>query len=67
MQLIYQENGGFVFALKKAELEGAGGELPSVFVNVTMQKGRWLFSCLELVRYCCHSFRADNGATNRKK
>jgi DNA mismatch repair protein MSH4 len=49
LSLVYQENGGFVFALKKSELEDAGGELPKGFVNVTSQKGRWLFSSLELV------------------
>ncbi|KZT24709.1 hypothetical protein NEOLEDRAFT_1156682 [Neolentinus lepideus HHB14362 ss-1] len=42
--LVYQET-GFVFALKKAELEG---ELPRGFINVTMQKGKWLFSSMEL-------------------
>ncbi|KIM81717.1 hypothetical protein PILCRDRAFT_97607 [Piloderma croceum F 1598] len=48
LTLVYQENGGFVFALKKSELEDVGGQLPRGFVNVTMQKGRWLFSSLEL-------------------
>ncbi|OSX68008.1 hypothetical protein POSPLADRAFT_1128862 [Postia placenta MAD-698-R-SB12] len=42
--LVYQET-GFVFALKKTDLEG---ELPKGFINVTMQKGRWLFSSVEL-------------------
>jgi DNA mismatch repair protein MSH4 len=37
-----------MFTLKKSELEG---ELPRGFVNVTMQKGRWLFSCLDLVSF----------------
>ena len=44
--LVYQES-GFVFALKKDELEG---ELPKGFLNVSPQKGRWIFSSLELVR-----------------
>ncbi|EPS95138.1 hypothetical protein FOMPIDRAFT_63418 [Fomitopsis schrenkii] len=44
LSLVFQET-GFVFALKKSELEG---ELPKGFVNVTMQKGRWLFSSIEL-------------------
>jgi DNA mismatch repair protein MSH4 len=44
--LIYQEK-GFVFALKKDELEG---ELPKGFINVSAQKGRWLFSSMDLVR-----------------
>ena len=43
---VYQET-GFVFALKKSDLEG---DLPKSFINVSMQKGRWLFSSLELVR-----------------
>ena len=43
--LVYQE-GGFVFALKKDELEG---DLPKGFVNQTAQKGRWIFSSMELV------------------
>jgi DNA mismatch repair protein MSH4 len=44
--LVYQET-GFVFALPKSALEG---ELPKGFVNVTMKKGRWVFSSMELVR-----------------
>lgn len=39
-----------MFAVKKAELSGEG-ELPRGFVNVTAQKGRWVFSSLELVRW----------------
>jgi DNA mismatch repair protein MSH4 len=42
---VYQGS-GFVFTLKKDELEG---ELPKGFINVAMQKGKWLFSSLELV------------------
>jgi hypothetical protein len=45
--LVYQE-GGFVFTLKKADLEG---ELPRGFVNVTARKGKWVFSSIELVNY----------------
>ena len=42
--LVYQESGGFVFAMKKLELEEeAGGELPRGFVNVTMQKRKMAF------------------------
>jgi DNA mismatch repair protein MSH4 len=49
LQLVYQGGGGgFVFALKKAEVEEAGG-LPKGFVNVTASKGRVVFSSLELV------------------
>jgi DNA mismatch repair protein MSH4 len=43
--LVYQES-GFVFALKKDELEG---DLPKGFINQIAQKGRWLFSSMELV------------------
>ncbi|GBE78596.1 MutS protein homolog 4 [Sparassis crispa] len=44
LSLVYQDT-GFVFALRKGDLEG---ELPKGFVNVTMQKGRWTFSSVEL-------------------
>ncbi|KDR68697.1 hypothetical protein GALMADRAFT_146051 [Galerina marginata CBS 339.88] len=44
LTLVYQET-GFIFALKKIELEG---ELPKGFVNVAMKKGRWMFSSMEL-------------------
>ena len=43
-----------MFALKKTDLEGG---LPTGFINVSVQKGRWVFSSLELVRImakvCC--------------
>lgn len=45
MTLVYQGS-GFVFALKKDDLEG---ELPNSFLNVSAQKGRWIFSSMELV------------------
>lgn len=45
LSLLYQDS-GFVFTLKKTDLEG---ELPRGFINVTMQKGKWLFSSMELV------------------
>ncbi|KIJ98256.1 hypothetical protein K443DRAFT_104257 [Laccaria amethystina LaAM-08-1] len=44
LTLVYQES-GFVFALKKAELDG---ELPKGFLNVTSNKGRWMFMSMEL-------------------
>lgn len=47
--LVYQES-GFVFALKKDDLEG---ELPKGFLNVSAQRGRWLFSTMELVCNTC--------------
>ncbi|KAI0271729.1 muts domain V-domain-containing protein [Gloeopeniophorella convolvens] len=45
IQLIYQET-GFVFAIKKGDLED--GKLPRGFINQSMQKGRWLFTSMEL-------------------
>ncbi|KZV60597.1 hypothetical protein PENSPDRAFT_759914 [Peniophora sp. CONT] len=45
--LVYQES-GFVFAVKKADLEAYEGRLPQGFTNVSMQKGRWLFTSIEL-------------------
>jgi len=47
LALVYQES-GFAFALKKDELEG---ELPKGFINVSAQRGRWLFSSIDLVRF----------------
>lgn len=43
--LIYQES-GFVFSLKKSELDG---ELPAGFINVVNRRGKILFSSMELV------------------
>ena len=45
LMLVYQDT-GFVFALRKTDLEG---ELPKGFVNVVLKKGRWIFSSMELV------------------
>ena len=45
--MVYQDT-GFVFALRKTDLEG---EFPEGFVNVVLKKGRWLFSSMELVRF----------------
>jgi DNA mismatch repair protein MSH4 len=45
LMMVYQDT-GFVFALRKTDLEG---ELPKVFVNVVLRKGRWMFSSMELV------------------
>lgn len=45
LSLVYQES-GFVLALRKTEWEG---ELPKGFLHVSSQKGRWLFSTMELV------------------
>ncbi|KAG1765207.1 muts domain V-domain-containing protein [Suillus occidentalis] len=47
LSLVYQES-GFVFALKKDELED---ELPKGFINVSAQRGRWLFSSMDLVGF----------------
>ncbi|RDX51557.1 hypothetical protein OH76DRAFT_1378852 [Lentinus brumalis] len=47
--LVYRDSdAGFIFAVKKTDLEDAGGELPRGFVDVTAQKGRWVFSSVEL-------------------
>ncbi|KAL0576893.1 MutS protein msh4 [Marasmius crinis-equi] len=43
---------GFVFALKKADLED---ELPKGFINATLKKGKWQFSSMELVILRCSS------------
>jgi DNA mismatch repair protein MSH4 len=49
IQIYYHEGaGGFVLKLKKSDVEDTGG-LPSGFINVTSQKGRMMFSTLELV------------------
>ena len=45
LMMVYQDT-GFVFALRKSDLEG---ELPKGFVNVVFKKGRWIFSSMELV------------------
>ncbi|KAG1741768.1 muts domain V-domain-containing protein [Suillus paluster] len=44
LSLVYQDS-GFVFTIKKDELED---ELPKGFINVSAQKGRWLFSSIDL-------------------
>ncbi|KAJ3723913.1 muts domain V-domain-containing protein [Lentinula raphanica] len=44
LTLVYQET-GFIFSLRKADLEG---ELPKGFINVTLKKGKWQFSSMEL-------------------
>ncbi|TDL22289.1 hypothetical protein BD410DRAFT_748498 [Rickenella mellea] len=48
LQLIYQES-GFVFTLKKSDLETSGREnLPPGLVNVTIRKGKYFFESMEL-------------------
>ena len=46
MQLVYQES-GFLFAIKKGDLPEE--RLPWGFTNLSMQRGRWLFTSMELV------------------
>ncbi|KAH9939032.1 muts domain V-domain-containing protein [Epithele typhae] len=47
--LVYRDgDGGFVLALKKSDLENDGGQMPTGFVDMTAQKGRWVFSSIEL-------------------
>ncbi|KAJ3517535.1 hypothetical protein NMY22_g13946 [Coprinellus aureogranulatus] len=45
LTVVYQET-GFVFTLKSADLDGR--ELPPGFINVTLKKGRYMFSSMEL-------------------
>ncbi|KAF8736092.1 hypothetical protein AX14_000888 [Amanita brunnescens Koide BX004] len=47
LSLLYQDT-GFMFTLKKSDLESAGEELPRGFIDVVMKKGKWLFSSMEL-------------------
>lgn len=54
LSLLYQDT-GFMFTLKKSDLESAGEELPRGFIDVVMKKGKWLFSSMELV--CRNSHR----------
>ncbi|KAG6874127.1 hypothetical protein C0995_005543 [Termitomyces sp. Mi166 len=44
LTLVYQET-GFVFSLKKTDLEG---ELPPGFINVSVKKGKWVFTSMDL-------------------
>ena len=46
IQLVYQES-GFLFAVKKGDL--VEGRLPWGFINQSMQRGKWLFTSMELV------------------
>ncbi|KAI0656744.1 muts domain V-domain-containing protein [Cubamyces menziesii] len=49
LSLVYRDtDAGFVFIVKKAELDDIGGQLPSGFIDVVAQKGRLVFSSLEL-------------------
>jgi DNA mismatch repair protein MSH4 len=48
---IVWQNGEFVFVVKTTEHEG---ELPASFINVTKQKGRWVFTSMNLV--CTQTF-----------
>lgn len=49
LQLVYQEH-GFVFSLKKIDLENTGTtELPKGFINIISKKGKWFFESIDLV------------------
>ncbi|KAI0324451.1 hypothetical protein GY45DRAFT_1375540 [Cubamyces sp. BRFM 1775] len=49
LSLVYRDtDAGFVFTVKKTELDDVGGQLPSGFIDVVAQKGRLVFSSLEL-------------------
>jgi DNA mismatch repair protein MSH4 len=62
--LIYQES-GFVFSLKKSELDS---ELPTGFINVVNRRGKFLFSSMELVRghFCSSTCMSMDTACRRK-
>ncbi|KAI0005291.1 muts domain V-domain-containing protein [Russula compacta] len=45
IQLVYQGS-GFLFAIRKGDL--VEGQLPWGFTNLSMQRGRWLFTSMEL-------------------
>ncbi|PSR71133.1 hypothetical protein PHLCEN_2v12979 [Hermanssonia centrifuga] len=60
LTLVYQDT-GFVFTLKKTELEG---ELPRGFINVTSKKGKWVFSSVELVRGRIKPFTENQNVTS---
>lgn len=45
LTLLYQENAGFQFTVKKDDLEG---ELPRGFLNISLKKGKWVFTSMEL-------------------
>ncbi len=48
--LVYRDSdAGFVFSIKKTDLDDAGGGLPRGFIDAIAQKGRWVFSSIELV------------------
>lgn len=50
LQLVHQEH-GFVFMLRKSDLEAVGmTALPKDFINVTGKKGKWFFETIDLVR-----------------
>jgi DNA mismatch repair protein MSH4 len=46
IQLVCQES-GFLFSIRKGDL--IEGKLPWGFTNLSMQRGRWLFTSMELV------------------
>ena len=46
IQLLYQES-GFLFSLRKGDL--VEGKLPLGFTNLSLRRGRWLFTSMELV------------------
>ena len=46
IQLVYQES-GFLFSIRKGDL--IEGKLPWGFTNLSMRRGRWMFTSMELV------------------
>src|SRR6266550_388453 len=68
--LFYQDT-GFMFTLKKSDLESAGRELPRGFINVITKKGKFLFSSMELVspnlsRLIAFDFRREQKKLNAR-
>ena len=59
--LVYRDSdAGFIFSIKKADLDDTGGELPRGFIDATAQKGRWVFSSIELVSGIVSIFRGKS-------
>ena len=49
LQLLYRDE-GFLFSLKKTDLEEIGSTgLPSGFINVNLKKGKFTFESIDLV------------------
>lgn len=67
--LVYRDSdAGFIFSIKKVDLDEVGGELPRGFIDAMAQKGRWVFSCIELVSRIISMYSVKKSLNvNRKK